>query len=152
MLRNVASYLIQDPVLKIMCPDGDPTPTWVREGVYTLDHFNFEHTFDSTGWNTLRDYNDPIDPDNVDHCEYGVCDSIDQFFDHPFGKMIADHPKREFVVAFTHVPKGVEDCGWRWHKWGPYIGKGEPQCEYLNDEEGFEDGVWVYHVYERKGR
>lgn len=24
--------------------------------------------------------------------------------------------------------------GWRWHKWGPYIGTQEPKAEYLYDE------------------
>jgi hypothetical protein len=52
---------------------------------------------------------------------------------------------------FTHVPKEPENAGrgggWRWHKWGPYIGKGEPTTEYLDDEDGFADGVYVYHFY-----
>jgi hypothetical protein len=35
--------------------------------------------------------------------------------------------------------------GWRWHKWGPYIGTHEKQFEYLADEEGIER-VFCYHI------
>jgi hypothetical protein len=38
--------------------------------------------------------------------------------------------------------------GWRWHKWGEYIGKYEPQYEYLYDEPEIEK-VYVYHIYEK---
>lgn len=37
--------------------------------------------------------------------------------------------------------------GWRWHKWGPYIGVQNPQCEYLYDEKNI-DVVYTYHIYE----
>lgn len=33
-------------------------------------------------------------------------------------------------------------------KWGEYIGKHNPQCEYLYDEVGIEQ-VYCYHVYEK---
>ena len=33
--------------------------------------------------------------------------------------------------------------GWRWHKWGPYIGTQDPQCEYLADEPEIKE-VFVY--------
>mgnify|MGYP000984510367 FL=1 len=37
--------------------------------------------------------------------------------------------------------------GWRWHKWGEYLGNGTPTCEHLDDEDEFNDGVYVYHMY-----
>ena len=79
----------------------------------------------------------------------GVCDSPEQFkADHL--QTVIDDP-RPFVVFFTHVHKEPENRGrgggWRWHKWGPYIGKGQPEMEYLDDEDGFADGIYCYHIY-----
>jgi len=39
------------------------------------------------------------------------------------------------------------DGGWRWHKWGEYIGTQNPQMEYIHDEPEIEK-VYVYHIYE----
>ena len=51
---------------------------------------------------------------------------------------IADVNKK-YVIALTPVwqEKGNKGKGggWRWHKWGEYIGKLNPQCEYLDDED-----------------
>lgn len=38
--------------------------------------------------------------------------------------------------------------GWRWHKWGSYIGTYESKHEYLYDEDI--DMIYVYHIYEIK--
>lgn len=72
-----------------------------------------------------------------------------QFLDHEVGKWVVDSERR-FVVAFTRVRREDQpaDGGWRWHKWGQYIGKHEPRCEYLYDEDGI-DEVYCFHVYER---
>ena len=84
---------------------------------------------------------------------YGVCDSPQQFIDR-FKKLL-EEDERTFVVSFGHIKKEPEKAGkgggWRWHKWGRYIGDGKPQCEYLDDEEFFADGVYVYHVYQVDG-
>lgn len=80
--------------------------------------------------------------------EYGVCDSVRQVLDKV--KPLYD-PKREFVVLFTPVMRHNQSSegGWRWHKWGEYIGNKDSQCEYLYDEPNI-DGVLIYHIYERK--
>lgn len=77
---------------------------------------------------------------------YGVCDSPQQFID-KFGKRLEADP-RQFVICFTRVRKAdqYEHGGWRWHKWGPYVGKGRPTTEYLYDEPKFEE-VYCYHIY-----
>jgi hypothetical protein len=58
-------------------------------------------------------------------------------------------------VAFTHVAKDPENAGngggWRWHKWGEYIGTGQPTTEYLDDEEKFNDGIYTYHIEQIDG-
>ncbi len=81
---------------------------------------------------------------------FGVCDTPQQFID-KFGDLLKDD-ERTFCVGFTHVAKNPDERGgWRWHKWGPYIGDGEPAYEYLAEEEGFEDGVYVYHILQIDG-
>lgn len=80
---------------------------------------------------------------------YGVCDTPKQFFD-KFGRLIAKD-ERPICLVFTHIKKEPEKAftrgGWRWHKWGPYVGEYEPTTEYLDDEQEFCDGVFVYHLY-----
>jgi hypothetical protein len=39
--------------------------------------------------------------------------------------------------------------GWRWHKWGKYIGDQNPMCEYIADEPEI-DFVYVYNLYKVK--
>ena len=80
---------------------------------------------------------------------YGVCDGHEQFM-RKFGKILEDD-ERTFCVGFSHCAKEPGVQGWRWHKWGEYIGEGEPECEYLADEEGFEDGVWGFFILQIDG-
>lgn len=88
----------------------------------------------------------PVDPE---FNAYGVCDTPDQFRE-KYGEMLSSDP-RPLVTMFTHVEKEPqhrgEGGGWRWHKWGPYVGIGTPTTEYLDDEEEFPNGIYVYHVY-----
>ena len=55
-------------------------------------------------------------------------------------KMIELYPEYKLVLLMTpHV--NTKDCswgGWRWHKWGEYIGVHEPQHEYLSCEQGID--------------
>lgn len=55
-------------------------------------------------------------------------------------KMIELYPEYKLVLLMTpHMNK--KDCswgGWRWHKWGEYIGVHEPQHEYLSYEKGID--------------
>lgn len=80
---------------------------------------------------------------------YGVCDSPAQFYT-DFGKKLHEDP-RPLVVMFTHVTKDPDNRGvgggWRWHKWGEYVGHGTPTTEYLDDEDEFDSGIYCYHVY-----
>ncbi len=81
---------------------------------------------------------------------YGVCDSPEQFI-RKFGKRL-EKDERRFVVSFTLIRKTEQSPqgGWRWHKWGPYIGKGKPTTEYLYDEPEVEE-VYCYHIFEIGG-
>lgn len=88
-------------------------------------------------------------PDDSWPNSYGVADTLDQVKEYlrPF----IEHPTRTFIVSMDKVVRNPENRGrgggWRWHKWGPYIGTFEPQCEYLDDEEGI-DQVLLFHVTE----
>lgn len=80
---------------------------------------------------------------------YGVVDSPQQFYER-FGKQLEADP-RMLCVLFTHVEKSSDPeatHGWRWHKWGVYYGTGTPTQEYLDDEDAFNDGVYVFHIYD----
>ena len=74
---------------------------------------------------------------------YGVADSIEQIKEY-YKEEIADKEKK-YVIYVT--PVWQKDCsekdGWRWHKWGKYIGKLNPQYEYLYDEDFGEDFEYV---------
>ena len=55
-------------------------------------------------------------------------------------KMIELYPEYSLVLLMTpHM--NTKDCswgGWRWHKWGEYLGVHEPQHEYLSYEKGID--------------
>jgi len=155
-----------DPILMALS-DGDNTVEQLEPGVYVIQHFNFG-TMIGNDWEQWPNDVDDMLPENA----YGVCDTPEQFFAHELGVYIREHKTRKFCVSFTHVAKNIEVIneanpddplavvsdgyktpsagGWRWHKWGPYIGGGKPKCEYLDDETGFDDGVYCYHVYEKR--
>jgi hypothetical protein len=76
---------------------------------------------------------------------YGVCDGPDQLLS--LYDFEAD--PRQLFITMVHLTRGSQprDGGWRWHKWGPYVGNKKPQCEYLHDEPEIEE-VYTYHIYE----
>ena len=79
---------------------------------------------------------------------YGVCDHYQQILDKC--PLLVESKERKFVITITSVKRANEPSGggWRWHKWGEYIGSKNPQCEYLYDEKDIEE-VFVYHIYEK---
>lgn len=80
---------------------------------------------------------------------YGVVDNPVQWQEHAAGQYWTGHPTRKFAVCFTRIDRAEQDAqgGWRWHKWGPYIGNQRPTAEYLYDEPDIET-VYTFHVYE----
>lgn len=77
---------------------------------------------------------------------YGVCDSVENFKE-VYASLLTD--PRSFCVLFTPMRRSEQspDGGWRWHKWGSYIGKMDPQCEYLYNEPLIEE-VFVFSILE----
>lgn len=82
---------------------------------------------------------------------HGVADNIEQIKEF-YKKQIKDK-KNKYAIAVTPVYQDKENKfkggGWRWHKWGKYIGKLNPQCEYLDDEDFGDDFeyVLVFEIY-----
>lgn len=77
---------------------------------------------------------------------YGVCDSLDQIkAQYPE----LQDPARQFIIVLTGIWREdqPEVDGWRWCKWGPYIGDYKPKDEYLYNEDI--EGVIIYHIYEK---
>lgn len=80
--------------------------------------------------------------------EYGVCDSVEQFL--AMTPHLADDPEAYFVAMVElRREHQSESGGWRWHKWGPYIGTQKREHEYLYDEKHI-DVVYTFHVYRLK--
>lgn len=80
-------------------------------------------------------------------CSYGVVDKPNQLF--RYYDLI--HDPRKFCVGFTPVFRKDQPNwgGWRWHKWGPYLGTQKQTTEYLYDEKHI-DYVLLYHIIEIK--
>lgn len=119
---------------------GRVFPTKIEDGVFQINHFS--------GDLLLRhrpQYDDEFfeTPDGIS--SYGVCDSWEQL--KPLlPKTIQS--KDCFVIFLTCIKKSEEpsDGGWRWHKWGKYVGVQEPAQEYLYDEAHIEE-VYIFHIY-----
>ena len=78
---------------------------------------------------------------------YGVCDNWEQIFERiPEIKYYKESKEKFVIFLCPHIKKNQPDHdGWRWHKWGPYIGDQEPQYEYLRDEPEI-DMVYSFHI------
>lgn len=77
---------------------------------------------------------------------YGVADNIDQVL--KFSSRIVNDPNRLFVLTYDEITKDSQPAqgGWRWHKWGRYIGEQIPTCEYIKDEDKIERVIcWHFH-------
>lgn len=66
-------------------------------------------------------------------------------------KFLADNPDAVYLIRFYPVfnHHDGKTGGWRWHKWGSYLGKHTPKCQYLNEEKNI-DYVLLWHLYPLK--
>lgn len=153
--------------------DSCDEPTVVEQilqetkGVYLVSSLNFEHTIESNTTNELDGHaygmfdtrNGEYTSDREKLLEkmkdgvqlfggYGVCDNYEQVLEkYPFIGLT----ENKYVLVLSPIFKKHQspDGGWRWHKWGEYIGTHDIKHEYLYDEEGIEH-VFVYHLYALK--
>lgn len=72
----------------------------------------------------------------------GVADDHLQIVKHL--ELLVDDPSRHYLIGLTKITKANQEPfgGWRWHKWGEYIGVQKPTCEYLYDEPVIEEVVF----------
>lgn len=151
----------QDPLDVLI--NGRASETRLAEGVYETG-WGFDHSLERAGLLKERYPFHPLDEerpllgdDDAAAVQYwdeygqrpadtGVCDQWEQIVER--WPEIRDSD-RKFVISLCRVTKAAqpESGGWRWHKWGDYIGRFEPQCEYLHDEPEI-DAVYTFHVYE----
>lgn len=125
--------------------NGTVGSPWITEGVVITGHFGHSHWAPDYN-NYPRDLVDMGDDDGYGLSPYGVCDNHEQILARC---PTLTEPGREFFIQLTPVLKANQhpSGGWRWHKWGPYIGVHEPTCEYLYDEPVIEQ-VYCYQIYE----
>lgn len=76
---------------------------------------------------------------------YGVADNIEQIKKDLKKYIKEKHNKYVIAIApvFQDKSNKGNGGGWRWHKWGLYIGKLKPQHEYLDDEDFGDDFKYV---------
>lgn len=130
-------------------------PERISKGLY-LTGFNFGNTLEDNGLLVERypfhpildsheEYLIPMNDQTIPW-DYGVCDSPEQLIEQ---FPIIESDPRSLIVTFSPLLKSNQPSsgGWRWHKWGPYIGTQEPQCEYLYDEPLI-DKVYCYYILE----
>ena len=150
MLKNPTTLRTDDQLLA--CFADSLEVVHIEPGVIQIRHHNGDRLLYTE--QELRShpiyYEYPVFPEYTDlHC-YGVADTPQQFL--AKYRDILEQDPRTFTVTFKHIAKDVankgQGGGWRWHKWGPYIGTGDPQCEYLDDEDGFDNGVYTFHIYQ----
>ena len=77
---------------------------------------------------------------------YGVCDNLEQVLEKYKDKV--EDPAKNYIITLTPVLREEQspDYGWRFHKWGEYIGTHNIKYEYLYEQKDI-DLVYVYHLY-----
>ena len=101
------------------------------------------HSFSPSTMEEMRTWKNPYNIRN----NYGVCDNYKQILKR-YPELKKDK-QRKFLVGMTPIIRKhqPERNGWRWCKWGSYIGKHKPTSEYIYDDENI-DMVYVFHIYE----
>lgn len=126
-------------------PQSDPQ--WLQEtGIYQCSFgFNFPEIefleFQGVCNIPMKQSCDLFSP-TYHKISHGVADSIEQIKEY-YKEEIEDQERKYFIECtpvFQH--KGERD-GWRWCKWGEYIGTLDSQCEYLDDEDFGDDFKYI---------
>lgn len=146
-----------DPELSAWFKDHEASIENPQTGVFLIPGHNPHFDFDING-KYLHPEQDPlIEGDRLQkffalqkadawRSSHGVCDNIEQAVE--YLDWAVKHPTRRFIISLSEVRREWEsEGGWRWHKWGPYIGKQEPQCEFMFDEPVIES-VYCFQLLE----
>lgn len=121
---------------------GPREPKKIGTGLWLLGHWNLEAEVD-VPLKLIEQW-----PNLGEKEGLGVCDSPEQAVEYLRPEL--DNPDRKFFIGFVRMRRADQprEGGWRWHKWGEYIGAQKPRCEYLHDEPLVEE-IYTFHVYER---
>lgn len=124
----------------------EAVPRRIRQGCYYAPIGNFDHFLPHGSVEAFPKFGDLFREEW--RSSYGVCDDPEQVLDQ-YRVVLADSSRR-FVISFMEVRRDEQpqEGGWRWHKWGPYIGTKQPEHEYLFDEDPCIDKVFCFHVSE----
>jgi hypothetical protein len=124
-------------------------PKHIGPGQYEIGHFSLDQWMRHIVIDKDPMWTEAIKPKRSPETSlwsWGVVDFPEQLLKlAPF----LETDERQFVISFTLIDAEQQPPygGWRWHKWGPYIGNYEPKAEYIYDEPEIEK-VYVYHIYE----
>lgn len=124
-------------------------PKRIGPGQYEIGHFSLDQWMRNIVVDKDPNWTEAIRPKRSPETalwSWGVVDTPEQLLElAPF----LETDERQFVISFTLIDASEQPAygGWRWHKWGPYIGNFEPKTEYIYDEPEIEK-VYVYHIYE----
>ena len=127
-------------ILALVGSGGGAIPERISEGMYLSTHWSI----DQLGVR-LRERWREDNTEFLDFAEYGVCDSPEQAVE----KFKLRDRQERFFVSFVRILRANQPYsgGWRWHKWGEYIGDKTPTREYLHDEPEISE-VYTFHIYE----
>lgn len=159
MLVQENAVLRSDPIFQAIARvnGNNSDEHMIKVGIYKINHFGssaflrgkYEQYPVFGSIENLYPEGDDRNEDCGYRGSYGVCDNVEQLLVH-YPELEAS-TERKFVVCVTPIIRANQptDGGWRWHKWGSYIGIQKPQHEYLYDEMNIEQ-VFVFHIYEQK--
>lgn len=103
---------------------------------------SYFEAFDRLG---ITEFSDKIKYMKENPNYYGVADNYDQVLKK--NKKILKSKDKYILTFFTIERKNEpETGGWRWHKWGEYIGNQNPCHEYIYDDTHI-DSVIIYHFH-----
>lgn len=132
MLIDEPSVMTPEPILQII--GGGKPVIHLQKGCYEIGHFGSSHFLRDQGFVRVTS---------------GVCDDLQNLLE-KFPELEAD-PSRQFVVTLTRIDRSTQpdSGGWRWHKWGRYIGTQTPTTEYIADEPNIET-VYCFRIHEKQ--
>lgn len=110
---------------------GRADPLRVYRGIYET-HLNFEHEIENLIADHWPSFALGMGVGRDDWFNsYGVVDHWTQL---PL-KVLDEDPRPLLVYLARHRREDQPEYGWRWHKWGPYLGvhEGATDYEYLRD-------------------
>ena len=161
MFINLPLNTQSNPILDILNSINNQSkfnlPKELTVGVWQVANWNPEYTFNGIPKrsydydeylkesNRLQEFYEAIGKEYPGMAEYGICDNYQQILD-KWPHLEIDTKKYFITLVQMNREDQPDDGGWRWHKWGEYIGIQNPQHEYLFYEEHI-DTVYTYHIY-----